>query len=182
MNAFCSNLDSYLLDDLSPAEAAAFAEHLIGCEECSEAIEQQQWIDGVLQSSSQLETQIPPLHLVSELQLVVSGRESTRKRFTTIALATAASLLIATTWLLTRSGTKSPNDVTATTDAPTISAPPHATFVADNDTIAVPVASRHPDVTIVRVYSTFRPNESRMATFQSEPTNSNNSTNFSNGG
>src|SRR5262249_33281302 len=128
MNDHCSNLDNYLLGDLSPADAVAFAEHLAGCEECREAVDQQRWIDGLLQSTSQLKTQIPPSHIADELRVIVAGRESLRKRVITVVLAVAATLLIATTWLLTRSSTKLPNNVAATTDAPTTTEPRHATF------------------------------------------------------
>ncbi len=104
MNEYCSNLDNYLLGELSPADEAAFAEHIDSCEECREAVEEQQWIDDLLQASSRLESEVPPPHIASELRVVVARRESFRRRAVGIALATAAALLIATTWLLHNPG------------------------------------------------------------------------------
>jgi anti-sigma factor RsiW len=183
MNEYCSNLDSYLLDDLSPADATAFAEHLDSCEECREAIEEQQWIDSLLQTSSRLESEVPPPHIARELRVTVARRESFRRRAMGIALATAAALLIATTWLLHNSGAGFPEHVATTIELPTVPESPRATFVATGDAIAVPVKSRHPDVTIVRVYSTFKPvDNSTMAAFQPESNKPNTLTDFSNGG
>jgi anti-sigma factor RsiW len=183
MNEYCSNLDDYLHGDLSPADAVAFAEHIDGCEECREAVEEQHWIDDLLQASSRLETQVPPPQIVSELRAVVARRESFRRSTLRFALATAAALLIATTWLLNHPTDETPKHVATTTDVPNAPEPPHAMFVAAGDAIAVPIKSRHPDVTIVRVYSTLKPIEnSKMADFQPESNNANNLTDFSNGG
>ena len=105
MNEYCSNLDNYLVGDLSPADEAAFAEHLNGCDECREAIEQQQWINGLLQASSQIETQAPPPRIANELRVTVCVRESFRKRAVTFAFASAAALLVAATWRTTNGTT-----------------------------------------------------------------------------
>lgn len=183
MNEICSNLDNFLLGDLSPADEVAFADHLNGCEECREAIEQQQWIDSILQASTHLDTQAPPTHIANELRAAVVNRESLRKRVIAIAFATAATLLIAATWLLTHSGDKTPIHVATTTEASILPSRPHATFVAGDDAIAVPVKSTHSDVTIVRIYSAFQPtNDAKLTAFEPESTNLNNSANFSNGG
>jgi predicted anti-sigma-YlaC factor YlaD len=183
MNEYCSNLDNYLLGDLSPADAAAFAEHLGGCEECREAFDQQQWINDLLQGSSQLDAEVPPPHIAAELRAATVRRESFRKRAITIAFASAAALLVAVTWLLNHPTGNTPQHVATTTDVPTAPEPPYAMFVAGGDAIAVPIKSRHPDVTIVRVYSTFQPlDTSKMAAFQPESNKSNTMTDFSNGG
>jgi anti-sigma factor RsiW len=183
MNEYCPNLDNYLLGDLSPADEAAFAEHLHNCDDCREAIDEQQWIDNLLQASSQLETEIPPPHIASELRVVAASRESHRNRAVAIALATAAALLIAATWLLNHPTGTLPERVATTNQVPNIPEAPHAVFVAGSGAIAVPVESRHPDVTIVRIYSMFQPaDNSKMAAFQPESNNLNNLTDFSNGG
>jgi anti-sigma factor RsiW len=183
MNEYCSNLDSYLLGDLSPADASTFAEHLASCEECREAIEEQQWIDSLLQTSSRLESEVPQPHIVSELRVAVARRESFRRRALSIALATAAVLLIAATWLLNHPIGDTPKHFATATNVPAVPESPHAIFVAAGDAIAVRVKSRHPDVTIVRVYSTFQPvANSKMAAFQSESNEPNTLTDFSNGG
>jgi anti-sigma factor RsiW len=183
MNDYCSNLDSFLLDELSPADAAGFKAHLEDCEECREAIEQQQWIDSLLQASSQLENQIPPPHIASELRIDITRRESSRKRIFVTALAVAATLLLAITWLLNHSNSNSAEQVATTIRAQPAPAPPRATFAASGNVIAVPVKSSHPDVTIVRVYSTLQPIvNSKMAAFEPEATSLNNSLDFSNGG
>jgi anti-sigma factor RsiW len=183
MNEYCSNLDNYLLDDLSQADAAAFAAHLESCDECREAVDEQQWIDNLLQASSRLETQVPPPHIANELQVFVSRHESYRRRAVTIALAVAAAILIAATWLFNHSNSNSPEQVATTNEEPVPTAQPRATFAAAGNVIAVPVKSSHPDVTIVRVYSTLQPtNNLKMAAFEPEATSLNNSPDFSNGG
>jgi anti-sigma factor RsiW len=183
MNEYCSNLDNYLLADLSPADDAAFAEHLAGCEDCREAIEEQQWIDDALRASSGLESQIPPPHIASDLRVVVARRESHRRRAVGIALATAATLLVVVTWLLNHPSGHLPERVATTNQVPSAPESPRAVFVAGGGTIAVPVESRHPDVTIVRIYSTFQPSDkSKMAAFQPESNRPNTLTDFSNGG
>ena len=125
MNEYCSNLDSYLLGELSPADEVAFAEHIDSCEECREAVEEQQWIDDLLEASTRLESEVPPPRIVSELRVSVARRESFRRRAVGIALATAAALLIATTWLLHNPGANFPEHVATTTEVPT--APEHRT-------------------------------------------------------
>jgi anti-sigma factor RsiW len=183
MNKLCSSLDDYLLGDLSPADEATFAEHLHSCSECQEAIDQQQWINDLVHASSQIATEVPPSHIADDLRAVVARRESFRKRAVRIALATAATLLVAITSLLNHPTGTSPERVAISKELPTAPKPPHAKFVAGRGTIAVPIESRHPDVTIVRVYSTFQPaDNSKMAALEPESNNLNDLTDFSNGG
>jgi anti-sigma factor RsiW len=183
MNEHCPNLDNYLLGDLSPADEATFAEHLHDCDDCREAIEEQHWINNLLQASSRLETEAPPPYIARELRVVAASRESHRNHAVAIALATAAALLVAVTWLLNHPTGTLPEHLATTNQIPNTPEPPHALFVAGSGAIAVPVESRHPDVTIVRIYSTFQPaNNSKMAAFEPESINLNNLTDFSNGG
>ena len=183
MNEHCSNLDSYLLGDLSPADETAFDEHLHGCDECQEAIEEQRWIDGLLQASSQLESEAPPSCIAAELQFIAARRESFRNRAVAIAFASAAALLVAATWLLNQHTNNLADPVAAAIELPTAQEQPHSKFVASSGNIAVPIESRHPDVTIVRVYSTFQPaDNSKVAAFEPESNSLNNLTDFSNGG
>jgi anti-sigma factor RsiW len=183
MNEYCSNLDNYLLGDLTPADEAAFAAHLQACNDCREAVDEQQWINNLLEASSQLETEIPPPHIASELRVVAASRESYRNRAVAIAFATAAALLVAVTWLLNHPAGTLPERITTLNQIPNAPEPPHAVFVAGSGAIAVPVESRHPDVTIVRIYSKFQPaDDSKMAAFQPESNNLNNPIDFSNGG
>ncbi len=183
MNEYCSNLDNYLLGDLSRAEEAAFTEHLDSCDECREAIGEQQWIDGLLQASAQLDNELPPQRIAAELRAVVTRRESFRKRAIAVSFASAATLLVAATWLLSHPSGNLHEQLAKTIDVPASPPTPQAKFVAGRDTIAVPVESRHPEVTIVRVYSTFRPtDDSAVAAFEPESSNPNNLIDFSNGG
>ena len=59
MNSKCNNLDAYLRDDLSVDERAAFESHLEECDACREAMDQQQWIDGLLQSPTRIQLERP---------------------------------------------------------------------------------------------------------------------------
>jgi anti-sigma factor RsiW len=182
MSEFCFKLDSYLLGDLSPVEATAFEEHLVGCEECREVIDQQQWIDRMLHASSHLESQVPPSRITDECRHAVASRASFRRRVISIAFATAATLLIAATWLLNHSSSSLPAQVATTSEQPTIPPRPKSEFAAANDSIAVPIKSNHSDVTIVRIYPALQPKvESTVATFEPESATSN-PIDFSNGG
>jgi anti-sigma factor RsiW len=163
----CDQLDAFLLGELSPQDAEHFELHVCACEECREAVEQQQWIDNLLRSNAATQAEQAPLSLRDSLRNVPVRR---RKRvvLTAFAVATAASLLIAVGWIAIQSQSVdtlhdqvvkpaidhpiSPTDMTPAlaTDATR----PRATFVSDGDSIAVPVESTDDDVTIVQLYRT----------------------------
>jgi anti-sigma factor RsiW len=155
MNPNCHNLDDFLAGDLPTPAAGAFTAHLPGCDQCREAVDQQQWIDNLLRTGAEL-TSAPPREKI----LVPFREEITRRRQRQLAvfgLAAAATLLIALGWLTLHRPT---NHITAnkTNSVPIESSTAAgAAFVTDADSITVPVQSSDPDVTVVRVYSTYQP-------------------------
>ena len=54
----CPLLDAYLDGELPTDQREAFNAHLDQCAACREAIEEQRWIDGLLQSQAAVEHQI----------------------------------------------------------------------------------------------------------------------------
>jgi anti-sigma factor RsiW len=189
MNHECHNLDGYLAGNLPAGDAAAFVEHLLNCDDCREAVDEQQWIDGLLQSRQLQELEPTPRHLTEAMQLVMARQERRQKRLMAVAWATAAALLVAlgSIPLSRHAGDWLGKGVDArsitTNDKQPAYDRPRATFVASSNAIAVPIASRHPDVTIVRVYPAFRPRiESQTAAIEPEATNANSWQSYSNGG
>jgi anti-sigma factor RsiW len=166
VNDTCNNLDAYLADDLPGCERAAFESHLDLCPACRDAADEQQWIDGLLQSPARLQLERPPASILDSFQLSVAQR---RRRVLQAAcgLAAAAVLLIAIgVSLKDNQEAAQPVDRVANTSAsveptkaPTAQAPaattrPPATFISTSEAIAVPVESSSSDVTIVQVYPT----------------------------
>jgi anti-sigma factor RsiW len=161
MTSDCEQLDAYLLDDLADSDAARFKQHLGACAACREAVEQQRWIDDLLQSQVRAELERTPRAIVDSVQKV-AARHDRRRRVLTYALATAAALLIAVGWLAHRRSAATPPMQSATQEiavadaprVPTNESKPEGTFVATTDAIVVPVDSSSDDVTIVQVYQT----------------------------
>ena len=155
----CQNLDAYLSNDLSTAERASFDSHLSVCPACLEAVDQQRWIDDLLQSSERIQLERPSAAILDSLRVSVAPR---RRRVLQAAcgLAAAASLLFAVALLkLNRQAmerlesTENSIAVAQPAHAQT-SAEPQATFVSTADAIVVPVDSTSADVTIVQIYPT----------------------------
>jgi hypothetical protein len=166
----CDNLDAYLAEDLPPDAATQFSLHLTQCEVCQEAVEEQQWIDGLLRSKLGTDLEIAPAKLLYPLRTAISRRR-VRLKVAACGLAAATLCIVAIGWttLLNRqpndsviemanpiaSQNKKPHSefVDAT---PEVTPTPRATFVGGPDMIVIPVDSPHPDVTIVRVYTTYQ--------------------------
>jgi len=157
----CDKLDDYLAGGLNQNAEAEFVRHIEECEVCREAVDQQRWIDGLLQSSLALEP--APDAIVNALLATPVRQSLLTRRIVAAVMATAAAILVATGWVwLNRQAEDGTNSVA-------ISGPANgeqvnagrnetaATFVSDSNAIAVPVESRHHGVTIVRVYPTFQP-------------------------
>jgi len=111
------------------------------------------WIDEQLKSPLVEQMESPPPALVRSIADSIA-RQRRNRRYAAGALAVAAALLVATCWSLPRSSpaVDRPQTTTAVREVVT-----RAVFVGADDLIAVPVASRYPNVTIVRVYPTYRP-------------------------
>jgi hypothetical protein len=169
----CEKLDAWLADALAADEATSFAEHLAHCEACRDAVEQQRWIDGLLQSEARKSLEPVPERL-RELVRATPLRLASNKlrRRAMIAAAVAASVLIAVGTVLTVRNSKQVDGAADIGVASTISEhieqsaieidrtaeepdeSPKATFVSNQDMIAVPVESADDNVTIVQLYQT----------------------------
>jgi anti-sigma factor RsiW len=171
MNCNCDNLDAYLSGDLAPQDATHFAEHVQVCTNCRAEVEQQQWIDGLLQAANIEVVEAPPVALLESLRSVAI-QPRRKRRIIACGLAAAAMLMVALGWIaLTRhaaeraiAGMEKTKQKPATQSA----------FVADSHSIAVPVASQHPNVTVVRVYQTIQLHPATPASFEHEPGTYNN--------
>lgn len=162
MSADCDNLDDYLAADLPADDATRFAVHLECCDDCRDAIDQQQWIDGLLRDSADNDSELPPDDVLVTLRVAIDRQRGRTKRFG-FALAAAAMLVVAVGWVaLSRraaeiAGDENARPVVATGQQIETAKTPRAAFVSDANSIAVPVKSRHSDVTIVRIYPTYQP-------------------------
>jgi anti-sigma factor RsiW len=164
----CDKLDDYLLGDLSDVDARRFEAHLGECNECREAVEEQQWIDGLLQSSAAASLEAAPPTIAESLQRSVAGRRraSLYVAFCLAAAATVAAVALGWTLQLGRDGddvaAPSANEVVERARpveepiavAPAASKRERATYANDDDTIAIDVESEDDDVTIVQLYPT----------------------------
>ena len=162
----CSNLDTFLLGGLPADAESRFTAHLDHCETCRDTVDQQRWIDGLLTSPLARELESPPDQLIDSFhKSVVARRRPTR--LVACVFATAAALAIAAGWtVLNRQAldVAAPDGVGINIGVDdVVSAAPekdtetlHATFVGGPDVLVVPVVSRHPNVTIVRVYPTYK--------------------------
>jgi anti-sigma factor RsiW len=159
LNSNCNNLDAYLSDDLSGDELANFEVHVEECPTCRNAVDQQQWIDDLLQSPERVQLERPSVTILDSFRGSVAQRRR-RVMQAACSLAAAATLLVAVGLVkLNRQANellKSDEPGVAVTEpdhAPTPAQPP-ATYVSSSDAIVVPVESPSDDVTIVQVYPT----------------------------
>jgi hypothetical protein len=155
----CTNLDAFLLGDLPAHEASRFTAHLDQCSTCRDAVEQQRWIDELLSSPVGRELELPPGALLDSFRTtVVASRSGTR--IIACIFAAAAVLAIAAGWtVLNRQAldVDAPGGIAAGDIGQIDAESPRATFVGGPEVLVVPVASRHPNVTIVRVYPAYQP-------------------------
>jgi anti-sigma factor RsiW len=158
-NTDCNKLDAYLADDLSADAALRFESHLQECDACRETIDEQNWIDGLLQSPARIQIEHTPTRVLDSLRPSAAQRDR-RKLQAAYGFAAAAVLLIGLGWFtLRRHGM--PPKASVTQDVAVVHAAhvpareqPQATFVASTDAIAVSLESPSTDVTIVQVYPT----------------------------
>jgi hypothetical protein len=178
MIAECENLDAFLDGELSLLESNRYESHLHVCETCREAVNQQRWIDALLGSHERLELEpVSPA-----LRGTVCNSFALRRRqvrLVACGLAAAAAFMVAVGWTVVlsrparipisniivenvaRADEPSPNPSLKGRGTAEASS---ATFVAGPDVLAVPVASRYSNVTIVRVYPTYQSSVATKAT------------------
>lgn len=156
----CNHVDAFLSGELAEEQRDQFRAHLASCTECREAVDEQQWIDRLLQSPLHAELEPAPELLADFIVKTATPARSRRKKYG-IAWATAAAILIAAGWTIWHFHSRRSTDiytsvqVTTGKDGNSPSRPPEqATFVSDGDAIAIPVESTSADVTIVQVYPT----------------------------
>ena len=166
MNCDCDNLDAYLAGDLVPRDAACFTEHIQVCGNCRDIVEQQQWIDGLLRAAVSDGIDEPSVAILESLRSIAI-RPRRKGRIIACGLAAAAMLMVALGWIaLSRQAAER---AISGVETPKRKPSPHATFVADFNTIAVPVASRYPNVSVVRMYQTLQSRSKSPATGEPEP-------------
>jgi anti-sigma factor RsiW len=170
LNLECEYLDDYLADELSPEAASQFVRHLDACDECRHAMDEQRWIDKLLQSDVGASLESAPAPLVESILAAAVVHDRRRANLVTGSFAAvAAAIVIAVGWTITQSrllnevatdGSKAasmgpsalPNEERHA-EAQVLNRP-KATFVASGDAIAVPVESTHDSVTIVQLFPT----------------------------
>jgi anti-sigma factor RsiW len=188
MNRICDKLDAYLLKELPPDDTAQFAAHLSHCCECRDAVEEQWWIDRLLRAGLASKVESPAEHILRSLRARI-GKQRQRIGALVCGLVAAAMAFVAVGWTtLQRQQTENPlagehstNAVSVVDDAAQPS--PEARFVGGTDVIAIPVASRHSDVTVVRIYPTYQPAATNQAAVEdSNPATNGSSVNEFNGG
>lgn len=168
----CDNLDAYLAGELLADGASCFEAHLPACDNCRTAVDEQRWIDELLQSPMSAALEAPPADVLPSFRSAVERRR--QRHFVVAGLAAAAAVVVAVGWtaVMQNRQTNGPGDVTLNriaanrADDEPSSDPsqdgrgvmePRATFVGGPDVLVVPVASRHPNVTIVQVYPVYQP-------------------------
>lgn len=186
----CDNLDAYLTGELSTDAATCFEVHLAACDDCRTALDQQRWIDELLQSPMSAELEAPPAAV--RLSFHTAAMQRRQRQFVARGLAAAAVVIIAVGWtaITQNRQTNGPREValnritanrvveeavasqdgqgelvgTPNGQGELVGSPnesrgmePRATFVGGPDVLVVPVASRHPNVTIVQVYPVYQP-------------------------
>jgi hypothetical protein len=173
----CSRLDEYLDGGLSWRGHAEFVSHLVDCAACREAVDEQQWIDALLRSDKAAALEAPP----GPASIPIRGKYRRRVLAAAVAAAILAAVGAPLFPRPRRDGlgegraTVASQESTESSDriAATGSPKPQATvrnpspnsalpgsgnsaaaFISSGSTIAVPVASEHPQVTIVKLYPT----------------------------
>jgi anti-sigma factor RsiW len=160
----CGNLDAYLADDLPVDVAERFVSHLPHCEECRAAVDQQRWIDGLLQSAVREELEQIPCQLLDSLRVEIrEPRQRSRRAYAYWAVAAAAIVGVALGWInLQHTRTAAPRSVHVAqdSDAPRSfgasrpKARPAATFSNYGQAIAVELESPAENVSVVQLYPT----------------------------
>jgi anti-sigma factor RsiW len=161
MHSDCDQLDDFLTGELPAGEAAQFAEHLTSCDNCRAAMEEQRWIDSLLRSPVAAQINSPSPALVAGVRAAIQTSRQRAGLF--VAGLAAAVLLIAAGWVaIGRSHLSEPGPLAAIDGdgqvAEAAVVPARATVVGGPNTLVLPLDSRWPNVTIVRVYAAYQPN------------------------
>jgi hypothetical protein len=178
----CRQLDAYLDLDLPSDATRAFVEHLATCAACREAVDEQRWIDELLCSDAAAAIETAPeivalptvrirrrrlalaaaaaaIAATAALFLPLPRREGPGEGRPTIAQAPAPDPSLGSNHVATRQGSDSNGASTGGNPSLRPSLPGRgisnpAAFVSAGSSIAIPVASDDPQVTIVQLYPT----------------------------
>lgn len=173
MKIQCDKLDAYLGGDLPAETASRFERHLPGCESCRDAVAQQGWIDGLLSSPVRTELEPAPQGLIESARWSIAERRP-RMRLAVCGLAATVIFVAIGGLELNRQARGRGGHGGEQADVAEVArgrVAADATFVGGADVIAVPIESHQADVTIVRIYPTYRPPNERdaVATDPNEP-------------
>jgi hypothetical protein len=193
-DTLCSRIDDYLDGDLLPSDRAQFYAHLEKCQLCSEAVNQQQWIDDLLRSDEAAELDGPP-------PATLRMRCPSRRRIVAAAIAASMAAALAAPFipLPRREGLAEGLEARATLQTPEAGAPtapdlshgspppaanpspspslqgrgigdePIATFASNGNAIAVPLAGDDAEVTVVRLVPTVAARVRRVHLTSAQP-------------
>ena len=179
--ALCQRLDDYLNGDLAFSDRGRFQAHLAECDDCRDAVDQQQWLDGLLRSSEAAAIEAPPAPATIPLR----RRVPSRRRFLVAAAAAGIAVAAAAPWssFLGWEGLGEGRQEVASLPSPEPSEPaidasppppatiadpspspsllareisdkPLATFASNGNAIAVPLANDDAEVTVVQLVPT----------------------------
>ncbi len=163
----CDHLDEYLLGWLPAGEAAAFEGHLAACSECRNQREVQDRIDRAVELARSQPEPAPPL-LVGRIHRRIGASRGWRIARIACGLAAAAAVLVvfaARGWFEAGSAGLPPGTELAAEGQPV---PVPAVAAADearvrmtdpSSAILVSMPSRNPEITIVWVYPTVKPDD-----------------------
>jgi anti-sigma factor RsiW len=182
--ASCPLLDAYVDGDLAAEALLRFESHLPSCPRCRDAVQQQAWIDSLLQSPELLQRESAPasLLLAASQSISVSRRRITVRRAFAATAAAAATIAAIAVWQAAairgpsnhasapgsargsiHAAASQPKSTTlqsrglqenAEHTSLLATRASAATFVSDSDAIAVPLSSEDAQVSIVKVYPT----------------------------
>jgi predicted anti-sigma-YlaC factor YlaD len=159
LDSNCNHLDAFLSNDLSDDNRAVFESHLEECPTCHDAMDQQQWIDGLLNSPARVQLERPSATILDSFHVSPTKRQR-RIAQAACGLAMAATLLIVlSAWQLNQQaiGPSVVEQHSVATTPPTTTLTPAqslTTFVPTSDSIVVPLESPSADVTVMQVYPT----------------------------
>ena len=180
MNSKCEKLEPFLSGDLRDDDALRFEAHVHECEACRDAIGQQHWIDGLLRSHTRIELEPAPEGVSKTV--CVSMMRRRYARLAACGLVAAAVLFVLAGWIfmLNRQARDAAEPVIArafnaeTEPSPDpsltgrgLAEPLRAVFVGGPDLFVAAVESRNPNVTIVRLYPTYKPTLASDASVES---------------
>jgi anti-sigma factor (TIGR02949 family) len=170
----CQNLDAYLDGGLSESDQKEFDLHLLTCPHCQREVHLQQRVDSLLANAAQLEP--IPRELVDRVQQRIHST-SQRRRFATIGLTVAATIVMAIGVWSRWQGNPEPKRVPIVENRQTDGSesdksnlprkPPKPAVVAEvsvgpaSDGIIVPLKSNDSKVAIFWIYPTGANNENQ---------------------